>query len=139
MSKIPLAVMGAKSKYEAKEQALQAFIKQHKDIFEEFERLVVDRNEAVKNLKSKIADNADKLGDSFGPYKISPGRRQFNAEALIEELGDDAAEPYLKHSVDSKAFDEGVRCGAISDDLISKVVTTGNPILRGPKPVDIGW
>lgn len=139
MSKIPLTVIGAKSKYEGKEQALQAFIKQHVDVFEEFERLLVDRNEALKHLKSKINDNAAKLGGSFGPYKIRPGNRKFNTDRFIELLGDDAAEPYLKHSIDTKTFDAGVRSGAIPDEVIDEVVSVDGYVVSGPKPVDIGW
>jgi hypothetical protein len=136
--KTPMAVTAAKAKYESADTALDAFVRQHRDIFEEYEQLVVYRNEVLGAFKAAVSDHADKLGSKFGPWKISIPR-SLDAERLITELGKDAAEVYLKVklSVDSKIYDQGVAQGKISEDVQEAVEGDGSPRLNGPKAVGI--
>ena len=136
--KTPMAVTAAKAKYESADTALDSFIKKHRDTFEEYETLVVHRNETLGAFKAVCSDHADKLSSKFGPWRINIPRA-LNHEALIEELGEDAAEPYLKvkTTVDAKLYDHGVANGDIAESVQEAVEGDGSPRLTGPKTVTL--
>jgi hypothetical protein len=127
--KTPIAVTAAKAKYEAADSALQAFIKMYRDMFEEYEQLVIHRNEVLAEYKALVSDNADRFGNSFGDWKIVVPRK----------LDAEAAEPLLnvKVSVDSKAYDQAVAEGRIEESVQEAVQGEDSPRLTGPKPVTL--
>lgn len=135
-NQVPEGVEEARANYEAKEAILNAYIQEHRAVLEEYERLLVDRNQAVNGFRTQVVIHADQLGRAYGPFKIGRGRRNFDVDLLIDLVGE-SAEALVKYSVDTKAFDAAVESGALDDEVAQKVVSFGAPVIRGPKAVDI--
>jgi len=136
--KVPTAVTASRAKYEAADAALQAFIETYRDMYEEYEQLVIHRNEALGEYKASVSDHAEQLGRSFGSWKIQVPRK-LNAEKLIEHLGEDGAEPLLKVkvTVNSSVYDQAVSDGLIDEEVQKEVEEDDSPRLRGPQTVGL--
>lgn len=136
--KIPLAVIAARSRFESTEAALEAHIKTHQAFFEQYEELVVVRNDALKAYKAAVSDRADALGTKYGSWSIAIPRK-LDADALIDALGEEKAEELLniKCTVDSKAYDAAVANNEIPKKVQKKVEGEDTPRLTGPKPIGL--
>lgn len=131
-------VFGAQSAYETALAAYEAHRTQNKDVIEDHDHLAVQLSEALETLKNALRENQPHFGKAFGGFSISVPR-VYNVEKLKQLMGDDAV-PYIKttESVDSKAFEEGVKAEKIPQDVVDKVVEQGTPrISGGPKPPTI--
>lgn len=131
-------VYGAQSEYEAALATYEAYRTEHKDIIDDHDHLAVALNEALERYKSAIRENHSIMGKTLGGFTVSVPR-VYDVEKLKKLMGDEAM-PYIKttETIDSKAFEAGVKAAKIPHTVVDEVVGQGTPrITGGPKPPSI--
>ena len=124
--------------YEVDTETLDSFVHHNKKLIDEYNQLILQRNNAIDALKHQITQNVDILHGRCGPYKINVPRK-LNAETLASMCPGEIIDTYVKWkpSVITAAFDNACDQGVFGDEVIDAVIEKGSPRVSGPKPISI--
>jgi hypothetical protein len=135
-----MKVTAARSTFETARQSLETFRHEHMGVFEEYDLLCNQHNESLSDLKKVIKENADKLGKSYGDFKLV-ATTQIDVDSLIRIIGEDECveKGYVekKFSIKRETYELAAKKGNISQDVVDVVEIDGTTQIRGPKPVGI--
>ena len=140
MAKPPMKVTAARSTFETARQSLETFRHENMGIFEEYDILCNQYNEALSDLKTIIRDNADKLGKSYGDFKLV-ATTKIDVASLITILGEEecltAGFVEKSFSIKRQTYETAAKRGDISQDVVDVVEIDGTTQVRGPKSIAI--
>lgn len=97
------------------------------DVFNEFYGSLIERFNAAVEAAEKAIKGSHVKQDA-GPFRYRYTQVKYNADALFEELGQEAFKEYggvitqvTKYSIDGKRFEAKVAAGAIQPAVVEKV------------------
>lgn len=129
--KTPIKATAALSRFETARAALDAFLTDNEDTFEEYERLITDYNNTLSEARSVYKDNHSTIGPSFGDFKRVLITK-IDVELLLKLMPETEDLVTFEPKIDREEYTKAVSNGNIPQKVVNQIESQSVQI-RGPK------
>lgn len=134
MSKLPVAMQSAITKFENSRDMLTAFVDENSKLIHEYVNLQDQYNKTLERVKVAYKEHYDEIGPRAGEFVAVP-TRTVDADLLAEYKEDNWPDDLFKTKleINRDRYKDMVASGMISSDIVAEVESVRSISIRGPK------